>query len=147
MVPSTSYDEQVLHVRRKLEISQQHPQWWPWCEALERSKNLYWTPPGSNDDWFWIYAAVKAKSRGMLVTNDIMRDHVFAMLRPKHVLKWMDRHIARYGYQWQYGTGAKLPHLQYPMPYTTCVQQLETGAWMIPSAERSTWLCVRAVKV
>jgi proteinaceous RNase P len=30
------------------------------------------------------------------VTNDQLKDHVWAMLRPKHILKWRERHIARY---------------------------------------------------
>ena len=32
---------------------------------------LYGTPYGSNDDWYWLYAAVKLEC--LLVTNDEMR--------------------------------------------------------------------------
>ncbi|CAH2078328.1 unnamed protein product [Thlaspi arvense] len=39
---------------------------------------LYTTPPGSNDDWYWLYAAAKFKC--LLVTNDEMRDHIFELL-------------------------------------------------------------------
>ncbi len=50
---------------------------------------------GSNDDWYWLYASVAARSNGLLVSNDEMRDHIWNLLRPKHFLKWKDRHVAR----------------------------------------------------
>ncbi|KAJ6403071.1 hypothetical protein OIU84_015064 [Salix udensis] len=42
---------------------------------------LYTTPHGSNDDWYWLYAAVKL--RCLLVTNDEMRDHIFRTNRKR----------------------------------------------------------------
>eukprot|EP00198_Chlamydomonas_reinhardtii_P004330 XP_001693666.1 predicted protein [Chlamydomonas reinhardtii] len=65
---------------------------------LRSCKAFNYTPPGANDDWFWLYACVKAKRRGLLVSNDLLRDHIFSLLRPKHFLKWKQRHIARYTY-------------------------------------------------
>lgn len=32
--------------------------------------------------------------------------------------------------------------LDYPAPYTTCVQELECGSWVFPSADGS-WLCAK----
>ena len=32
--------------------------------------------------------------------------------------------------------------VDYPAPYTTCVQQLDCGAWVFPGAD-GTWLCAR----
>ena len=51
---------------------------------------LYKTPPGMNDDWFWMHAALKYKA--LVVTNDEMRDHQFQMLAPKFFLRWKERH-------------------------------------------------------
>ncbi|KAK2965968.1 hypothetical protein RJ640_018323 [Escallonia rubra] len=51
---------------------------------------LYGTPYGSNDDWYWLYAAVKL--RCLLVTNDEMRDHIFELLGSSFFLKWKERH-------------------------------------------------------
>ena len=34
------------------------------------------------------------------------------------------------------------PQVDYPAPYTTCVQQLDCGAWVFPGAD-GTWLCAR----
>ena len=57
---------------------------------------LYTTPAGSNDDWYWLYAAVNAGPEGRLVTNDELRDHVFQMLpAPRLFYKWKERHQVR----------------------------------------------------
>jgi hypothetical protein len=54
---------------------------------------LFTTPGGSNDDWYWLYAAVLAGASGRLVTNDELRDHVFQMLpAPRLFYKWKERH-------------------------------------------------------
>ncbi|KAF8084331.1 hypothetical protein N665_0722s0002 [Sinapis alba] len=51
---------------------------------------LYATPPGFNDDWYWLYAAAKLKC--LLVTNDEMRDHIFELLGNSFFQKWKERH-------------------------------------------------------
>jgi proteinaceous RNase P len=80
------------------------------------------------------------------LSNDKLRDHVWSLLRPKHFLKWKERHIINYdfpratdgsnGYQFD------KPQFFYPKPYTTCVQQLKPGVWMVPGPE-DTWWCVK----
>lgn len=58
---------------------------------------LHVTPAGSNDDWYWLYAAVVEKS-SVLITNDELRDHIFQMLpSPKLFYRWKMRHQARHG--------------------------------------------------
>lgn len=57
---------------------------------------LHVTPAGSNDDWYWLYAAVVEKS-SVLITNDELRDHIFQMLpAPKLFYRWKMRHQARH---------------------------------------------------
>ncbi|KAG4391662.1 hypothetical protein GLYMA_05G230102v4 [Glycine max] len=51
---------------------------------------LYATPSGSNDNWYWLYAAIKF--RCLLVTNDEMRDHLFQLLGNDFFPKWKERH-------------------------------------------------------
>jgi proteinaceous RNase P len=132
----------VLHVRRKGEPSARQRDNAAWLDDLARRRRFWWAPPGSNDDWYWLYASVRARGRGMLVTNDEMRDHVFQLLRPKHFLKWKERHVVRYDFG---GAGAAqapggpaiggAPRLFFPKPFTSCVQRVDaTGAWMIPVA-------------
>ncbi|EPS74097.1 hypothetical protein M569_00656, partial [Genlisea aurea] len=51
---------------------------------------LYATPYGSNDDWYWLYAAAKLKC--LLVTNDEMRDHIFELIGNNFIFRWKERH-------------------------------------------------------
>ena len=131
----------VLHQNRVRELKAVAPALAPWLEALRARRELFATPPGSNDDWYWMYAAVKARGRGVLVSNDELRDHIWAMLRPRHFLRWKVRHIARYSFPRGSAAGVTL---QAPAPYTPCAQQLpESGAWMLPAAERpGEWLMI-----
>ncbi len=90
---------------------------------------------------------MRAKRAGLLVSNDELRDHIFSLLRPKHFLKWKQRHIAKY----DFGSGSAMGgHVSFdlvlPDPYTACVQQLgSSGAWMVPLTDGS-WICVRPQK-
>lgn len=49
---------------------------------------IYFTPKHFNDDWFWLYAAIKYRCR--VVTNDDMRDHHFQFLSPKYFVRWRE---------------------------------------------------------
>ena len=60
------------------------------CDSWINDGILYKTPPGMNDDWFWMHAALKYKA--LVVTNDEMRDHHFQMMAPKFFLRWKERH-------------------------------------------------------
>ncbi|PRQ32222.1 putative ribonuclease P [Rosa chinensis] len=101
---------------------------------------LYTTPSGSNDDWYWLYAAVKLKC--LLVTNDEMRDHIFELLGSSFFLKWKERHQVRYTF-----VKGNLK-LQTPPPYSSVIQESESGSWHVPVADDSdeeparTWLCI-----
>lgn len=41
---------------------------------------------------YWMYAAVKAGPKGLLISNDQMRDHLFQLLAPRFFQKWKQRH-------------------------------------------------------
>lgn len=101
---------------------------------------LYGTPYGSNDDWYWLYAAVKLKC--FLVTNDEMRDHIFELVGSDFFVKWKERHQIRYNFV----KGAV--ELYMPPPYSVVIQESENGAWHVPLAgecndeSSRTWLCI-----
>ncbi|OVA03593.1 Ribonuclease Zc3h12a-like [Macleaya cordata] len=101
---------------------------------------LYTTPNGSNDDWYWLYAAIKLKC--LLVTNDEMRDHIFEFLGSSFFLKWKERHQVRYTF-----LKCNL-RLQMPPSYSLVIQESEKGSWHVPieggfSDEASrTWFCI-----
>eukprot|EP00210_Caulerpa_lentillifera_P000006 g6.t1 len=108
---------------------------------LTQNKQLFKTPIGSNDDWYWLYAALKAKDKGLLISNDECRDHIFQLLTPKYFLKWKERHLVRY--EFYYGD----PSIKMPSNYTPCAQQLNNGTWMLPyqDNEKEYWFCAKPV--
>ncbi|CAM8961895.1 unnamed protein product [Rhodiola kirilowii] len=56
----------------------------------KRAGALYAILRGSNDDWYWLYAAVSSKC--LLVTNDVMRDHLFQLLGNSLFPVWKEKH-------------------------------------------------------
>ncbi|CAN1294353.1 Proteinaceous RNase P 3 [Linum perenne] len=109
-------------------------------EEWKENGALYTTPHGSNDDWYWLYAAVKL--RCLLVTNDEMRDHIFEILGTSFFLKWKERHQAKYTF-----TKGNL-FLQMPAPFSVSIQESEKGSWHVPivgngsNMEAESWLCI-----
>lgn len=131
----------VLHVARTKSATAQAAEAATFLQKLRDEGMFYATPQGSNDDWYWMYAAVSTGSKGLVVSNDEMRDHMFQMLAPRYFGKWKQKHQLRYKFS---GFPNKLS-FEYPAPYTTCVQQLESGAWMLPSVD-GHWVCARPKK-
>ncbi|KAJ7570352.1 hypothetical protein O6H91_01G116700 [Diphasiastrum complanatum] len=104
------------------------------------SDAFYSTPTGSNDDWYWLYAAVRNKC--LIVTNDEMRDHLFQLLGKDFFPKWKERHQVRFTLT---GRGANF-HM--PPPYSIVIQESEDGSWHIPKSggddvlSPREWLCI-----
>lgn len=89
------------------------------------------------------YFSTQARESGLLISNDELRDHIFQLLRPRHFLKWKERHIAHYGFAYSGQQQGFIPHIAFPAPYTACIQELDQGVWMVPLADSQQWLCVR----
>lgn len=109
-------------------------------ETWRTNGALYTSPSGSNDDWYWLYAAIKLNC--LLVTNDEMRDHIFELLGPSFFPKWKQRHRVKY----TFNKGKAV--LVMPPPYSSELQESEMGSWHIPIEEKSgnergrIWLCI-----
>ncbi|KAF9593411.1 hypothetical protein IFM89_022690 [Coptis chinensis] len=109
-------------------------------EEWQTRGTLYTTPNGSNDDWYWLYAAVKLKC--LLVTNDEMRDHIFELLGSNFFLKWKERHRVQFNF-----LKSNL-RLVMPPSYSLVIQESEKGSWHVPVEGESsdellrTWLCI-----
>ncbi|XP_045806591.1 proteinaceous RNase P 2-like [Trifolium pratense] len=101
---------------------------------------LYTTPNGSNDDWYWLYAAIKL--RCLLVTNDEMRDHIFELIGSNFFNQWKERHQVHYTF-----VKGNLK-LQMPPSYSLVIQESEKGSWHVPLALGTSnessrpWLCI-----
>jgi len=118
---------------------------------------VYGTPQLLNDDHFWLYAALWSthRARGLIVTNDHMRDHLFQLL-VRGFPKWREAHRVRLKSPAPGTTtgGFVPPALVFPAAYTVCIQGLPcspnapdapTLRWHFPSAKDSSgtipWLC------
>ncbi|KAL6651683.1 hypothetical protein ACP70R_010608 [Stipagrostis hirtigluma subsp. patula] len=108
-------------------------------ESWRNAGALYATPPGSNDDWYWLYAAVSCRS--LLVTNDEMRDHLFQLLGTSFFPRWKEKHQVRLTFS---GRG---PTLHLPPPYSIVIQESEDGSWHVPTTtgddidKPREWIC------
>ncbi|KAH8510389.1 hypothetical protein H0E87_008088 [Populus deltoides] len=128
----------ILHNKR-LRALLQNPSTRKLIQEWIEKDVLYTTPHGSNDDWYWLYAAVKL--RCWLVTNDEMRDHIFELLGSDFFVKWKERHQVRYTF-----VKGNL-ELQMPPLFSIVIQESENGSWHVPVAgdgndSPQSWLCV-----
>jgi len=109
-------------------------------EKWDAAQELFTTAHGSNDDWYWLYAAVHAGDSAFLISNDECRDHVFqALPSPKLFYRWKERHQVRFSI-----TAGKV-ELLYPPVFTTCMQEADDASWWMFPLEDDSWLC--ALKV
>ncbi|XP_028805991.1 proteinaceous RNase P 1, chloroplastic/mitochondrial isoform X2 [Neltuma alba] len=139
MSPSKRLPLVILHVSRVTSGPAQKPHNKKLLEYWKKNGALYATPQGSNDDWYWLYAAVSCKS--LLVTNDEMRDHLFQLLGSSFFPRWKERHQVRLL------TSNSRPSLIMPPPYSTVIQESDNGSWHVPTVSDDDyetprqWLC------
>lgn len=140
MLPSRKWPLIVLHNRRITGDKMEEPVNKALIEKWKTADALFATPTGSNDDWYWLYAAIKFK--GLIITNDEMRDHLFHLLGNDFFPKWKERHQVRFSFS---ETG---PVFHMPPPCSIVIQETEEGHWHIPVISDSealrdrTWLCI-----
>ncbi|KAL9252545.1 Proteinaceous RNase P 1, chloroplastic/mitochondrial-like protein [Drosera capensis] len=114
-------------------------------EKWRAADAMYTTPAGSNDDWYWLYAAIRFKC--LLVTNDLMRDHVFQLLGNDFFPKWKERHQVKFSFD----KNKVVFHM--PPPYSVVIQESDRGHWHFPvvpenaSEMEQTWLCITRARV
>ncbi|PSS15588.1 Proteinaceous RNase P 1 like [Actinidia chinensis var. chinensis] len=144
LLPSKKWPLIVLHNRRITDYNMHKPANKTIVEKWKNADALYATPTGSNDDWYWLYAAIKFKC--LLVTNDEMRDHLFQLLGNDFFPKWKERHQVHFSFS---GNG---PVFHMPPPCSVVIQESEKGHWHIPIVSEHDyegdriWLCVTRAK-
>lgn len=134
----------VLHKRRTLDdqVPEKHREM---VAGWAASNIMFNCLPGNNDDWYWLYAAVKLGGRTLAVTNDEMRDHHFQMIHNKAFARWKERHQTHYTIN---DTRWKLLE---PSAYSVRPQRVDE-AWHFPSSAHAAavgspavaeaiWLC------
>lgn len=133
----------IIHIGRLHSAPARDPRAKNLIADLQTKNQLYATPVGSNDDWYWLHAAIRAKQSSLVVSNDECRDHLFQLLTPKYFLKWKERHMVRFSFQKSHRGGLQAT-IKLPAAYTPCIQEIYSGTWMVPCIG-GKWLCVKAV--
>ncbi|KAF5190222.1 Proteinaceous rnase p, partial [Thalictrum thalictroides] len=95
-LPTKKWPLIVLHNKRITGGRMDEPANKTLVEKWKNADALYATPTGSNDDWYWLYAAIKFKC--LLVTNDEMRDHIFQLLGNDFFPRWKERHQVHFSF-------------------------------------------------
>jgi proteinaceous RNase P len=138
--PSKKMPLVILHTRRVHDDTARDPRNRKFIESWKSAGCLYYSPRGSNDDWFWLYAAVSNKC--LLVTNDEMRDHLFQLAGTSFFSRWKEKHQVRMTFS------RRGPTLHMPPSYSIVIQESESGNWHIPTTTGDDlemprqWICV-----
>ncbi|XP_074274638.1 proteinaceous RNase P 1, chloroplastic/mitochondrial-like [Silene latifolia] len=141
--PSKKMPLIILHIGRVSGGPANNPNAKRMLENWNKAGSLYVTPKGSNDDWYWLYAAVSNKC--LLITNDEMRDHLFQLLGNSIFPRWKEKHQVRMT------VSRKGLDLHMPPPYSIVIQESEGGSWHLPTVTGDDletprqWLCVTRV--
>mmetsp|Transcript_11966 Transcript_11966/g.17882 ORF Transcript_11966/g.17882 Transcript_11966/m.17882 type:complete len:134 (+) Transcript_11966:276-677(+) len=110
-------------------------------EKWNRENTIKQIPPNTNDDWYWMWLAIRNGSGCLVVSNDEGRDHKFGMLQPFSFDVWTERHQVYFKFgKWKDGRRQIL--VDEPPLYSKRVQ-FEGGHWHVPVEESNDWLCVR----
>ncbi|XP_074571215.1 proteinaceous RNase P 1, chloroplastic/mitochondrial-like [Curcuma longa] len=139
LTPSKKLPLIILHSHRVKSGPAGKPHNQRLLDSWRRAGVLYATPPGSNDDWYWLYAAVRCRS--LLVTNDEMRDHLFELLGTSFFPRWKEKHQVRLSFS----SDGLAFHM--PPPYSVVIQESEDGRWHIPTVSGDDvetsrqWIC------
>ncbi|XP_077210816.1 proteinaceous RNase P 1, chloroplastic/mitochondrial-like isoform X2 [Tasmannia lanceolata] len=114
-LPSKKWPLIVVHNKRITGGKMEEPANKKLIEKWKNADALYATPTGSNDDWYWLYAAIKFKC--LIVTNDEMRDHIFQILGNDFFPKWKERHQVHFSFY----EGS--PEFHLPPPCSVVIQK------------------------
>eukprot|EP00978_Attheya_sp_CCMP212_P029767 scaffold106900_cov50-Attheya_sp.AAC.4 len=114
------------------------PQWAaPIVKSWEEEQVLFRAPSGSNDDWYWLHAALWCGRGTLVVTNDEMRDHHFQMLAHRSFLRWKERHQVHFSFDtWDKSQQSRSIQLIYPDIYSRRIQRATNDAIIIPLPKR-----------
>ncbi|KAI8571136.1 hypothetical protein RHMOL_Rhmol01G0095100 [Rhododendron molle] len=152
LLPSKKWPLIVFYHRRLTGYQLDKPVCMELIDKWKTVDALYATPTGSNDDWYWLYAAIKCKC--LIVTNDEMRDHLFHLLGNDFFPRWKERHqfsnkellLSYWKVRFSFSDNGLVIHM--PPPYSIVIQESEKGHWHIPIASEHdyegerTWLCI-----
>ena len=97
---------------------------------------IYFTPYNMNDDWFFIWAGI-SNPKTYVVTNDLLRDHIFKISDENIISNTLSNWINNYVIRYELIDG--IYKIRYPKEYSLKVQKIG-DIWHIPTT--AGWICV-----
>lgn len=123
-----------IHIRHKKFINNNLNE----LEKLVNSLKIYYTPYCMDDDWFFIWAGLKNKN-SIVVTNDLLRDHINKISEDDLISNTLDKWISEYIVKYNFTNKKFGVKLCYPNDITIKTQQNKTH-YHIPVCDNK-WIC------
>jgi hypothetical protein len=108
------------------------------ANSIIKELDIYFTPYKMNDDWFFIWAGI-SNPESFVVTNDLLRDHIFKISEENIISNTLSTWISNNVIKYELVRGEYL--MIYPKEYSVKIQ-LISGIWHIPLSNNK-WLCLR----
>lgn len=97
---------------------------------------VYKTPSNVNDDLFFLLACF-IKKQCYLVTNDLLRDHIFKSSNDL-IKTWFSDYVLQFKYNHKY---SNFLEVEQPNPYSVRIQSSQKNIYHIPKKDGS-WICI-----
>ena len=103
-------------------------------------KSIFYTPYKMNDDWFFIWAGITINN-SLVVTNDLLRDHINKISEENIIsntlFRWISDYVIRY--EFPNSRNPEDSTLTYPDEISFKIQQ-NNGVWHLP-INKEKWIC------
>lgn len=103
-------------------------------------KHIFYTPYKMNDDWFFIWAGINTNN-SLIITNDLLRDHINKISEENIIsntlYRWITDYIVRYDF---INSNPNNPILTFPNKISIKIQK-NNNIWHIPTSNKK-WICV-----
>jgi len=102
--------------------------------------NIYYTPYKMNDDWFFIWAGINVNN-SLIVTNDLLRDHINKISEESIIsntlYRWITDYVVRYDFLSNKNFNCQLT---FPKQISFKVQN-NNDIWHLPTTDNK-WICL-----
>lgn len=107
-------------------------------QLYEEEQYIIKTPYSTNDDYYWLYSAFKFKC--YVITNDLMKDHIFSLINFKHLDRWIINNIIRFKINFKNNTQL---NLKFPKNYSNFIHyNININTWYLPIENSKKWICI-----
>lgn len=100
--------------------------------------NIFYTPYKMNDDWFFIWAGISTDN-SLVITNDLLRDHINTISEESIITNSLSRWINEYVVRYEFNSTTNV-NLILPNQISEKIQEID-GVWHLPIDNSQKWIC------